>query len=88
MPVTNPATAPAAEPVEGDNLTAAQASLILAVFTEDPDAVLDAATELEMSEDDVDDLLTMLADMAGEEDGAEATDEATNEADPEEMEAQ
>jgi len=88
MPVTNPAVAPADTPVDGDNLTAAQASLVLAVFTEDPDAVLDAATELEMSEDDVDDLLTLLADMAGEEDGTEATDEATDEADPEEMEAQ
>lgn len=86
MPTTNPALQPAAEPVEGDNLTAEQASLILAVFTEDADAVLKCAEELEMSEEDVDDLLTMLSDMAGEDE--DETDEGEAEADPETMEAQ
>jgi hypothetical protein len=84
----NPATQPSAEPVEGDNLTQEQASLILAVFTADPDAVLDSATDLEMSEDEVDDLLTMLADMAGAPDTPDASDDDEAEADPDDMEAQ
>jgi len=88
MAVSNPATQPAAEPVEGDNLTQEQAALILAVFQADPDAVVEAATELEMSDDDVDDLLTVLADMAGEPDEEAETDEETDSADPEDMEAQ
>lgn len=74
--------------MDGDNLTPAQASLVLAVFTNDPDAVLDAATELEMSEDDVDDLLTMLADMAGVPDEQDEAAEEEAEADPDEMGAQ
>lgn len=86
MAVVNPAVQPADEAVDGDNLTVAQASLILAVFNANPDEVLEEAEELEMSEDDVDSLLTMLADMAGttEEDAAETEE---GEADPNEMEA-
>lgn len=75
MAVTNPATAPAATPVEGDNLTAQQAALVLAVFENDPKAVLDQADALEMSEDDVDNLLGMLSEMAGEDDEAVGEDE-------------
>ena len=86
-PVKNPAVAPAGEPVEGDNLTQEQASLILAVFKADPDAVVNAAEELELSDDDVDDLLTVLADMAGEPDEESETDAEDGEADPEEEEA-
>lgn len=83
MPVENPATKPAAEPVEGENLTAKQAALILAVFEANPDEVIDEATELEMSEDDIDDLVGMLSEMAGEDDEA-GTEE--KEADPNEEE--
>jgi hypothetical protein len=87
MAVENPATKPAADSVDGDNLTAQQAALILAVFEDDPNAVLDAATDLEMSEDDVDGLLSMLSEMAGEDDDAETPeDEADPNDEPEEAE--
>ncbi len=85
--VDNPALKPTASAVDGDNLTAQQASLILAVFEDDPNAVLDAATDLEMSEDDVDGLLSMLSEMAGEDDDAETPeDEADPNDEPEEAE--
>ena len=85
MAVENPATKPAAEPVEGENLTAKQAALLLACLEGDPAAALEQAEELEMSEDDVDDLISMLSEMAGEEDEAE---EGEEEANPEEEEAE
>lgn len=78
---TNPATQPGAEPMEGDNLTDAQAALILDAMESDPDVFIAAAQEryeeagYPDAETMVDELLTYLSDAAGEED-EEMPDEA------------
>lgn len=93
MAATNPATAPGAEAIDGDNLTAPQASLLLAILTENPDAALEEADELYEAagypdgETMVDELLTYLSGAAGTPDTEGEADDATEEADPNEMEA-
>ncbi len=86
---TNPATQPGAEPVQGDNLTSAQAAFLIAWLNEDPDDALEAAQEFYEAagypdaESFVDELVTYLSEAAGEPDDSEA-DEEQAEADPEE----
>lgn len=93
MAATNPALAPGAEPVEGDNLTPFQAKLILAAMSSDPDVFLDAAEDgfdaagYASAEDATDELLTFLSTAAGEPDDDEATSDEDG-ADPSEMEGQ
>ena len=95
MAATNPATQPGAEPMDGDNLTAPQAQLILAAMTSDPDVFIDAAGDVYEAagypdaESMVDELVTFLSSAAGEpdEDDDEDTDEEEG-ANPDKMEAQ
>lgn len=80
----NPALKPAEEAVDGDNLTPKQAALCLACLEYDANNSLEEAEELGMTEEDVDDLISLLSEMAGEDAEAEEGEESEGEDEEEE----